>query len=857
MRKALPASGGRSGRGRRRPPRTGPVIVLLLMMAAGVAGAAAEREGNYAGRPLLEALQALRDRGLRLIYSSDVVTPDMIVTHQPSGRRRRTVLDALLAPHGLEVREGPGGTLLIVRRGSDHAAGSIGGTVRTRDGRHPVRGARIALRGTGQQATSAPDGTFHITEVPHGAYDLVVRVPGLRREIFRDVVVRPGAPTRVTLDLEAIPGLLETIVVTPDRNAPAIDGPHGAKAIDGGELRKLPGVGEDVHRALAWQPGTAAPDRSAALSVHGGEPNEILVLLDGLELYDPFHLKHFQTFSGIIDTMAVGHAEFFPGTFPAEYGDRLSGVLDLSSSVPIEPGRTSIGTSFVNSRLLSGGRFGPGGGNWLIGARAWHTDAVVRVLDQENEGFSPSYYDLLGKVEVPVGRRSTLGGNVLAARDVIDFADPEGDESVSADSGTRYAWLTLKTAWSSRLSSKFLVSLGRIHHLRSGQEIDESGSMASLDDTRAFDVIGFDQGWTYERERWLLKGGVRARWMDADYRYAFLSTDAASDRVVAYDPSGRQFGAHLSGRIQAGARVQIEAGARWDRQSTTRESEVSPRLSVVADLGGSTRFRAGWGRYHQSQGLHELQVEDGVTRFLPAQRADQWSAGIEHSFGPGLSFRADAYWRRLSRVRPRFENLFNAFELVPEFETDRALIQPEEAEAKGVDLSLTMDRGGPVAWWVSYARSTAVDVIGGERIPRSWDQPHAFRFGVQLRRRDDWELTLAGVVHSGWPRTPVIAATVTDPDGGTSVEPAPGPRNSARYPAYHRLDLRASRTFRLPAGRLILFADVTNLYGRDNVCCTEDATLVPDGAGGFRVAREDGFWLQRVPAVGLVWEFDH
>jgi outer membrane cobalamin receptor len=836
-----------------------PATVLLLAAALGVADAAqgAAPARDYAGRPLLEALQDLQARGLRLIYSSEVVTPDLIVAEEPSGRRRRTVLESLLTPHGLEARAGPGGTLLVVRRGGDGAPGAIEGIIRTRDGRHAVPGARIVLRGTRLEARSAADGAFGIEDVPAGVHDLVVRLPGLRREVFREVVVRPGAATRLTLDLTAIAGLLETVVVTPDRRPPEVRGPDGATAIDGEEIRGAPGVGEDVHRALAWQPGTAAADRSAALNVHGGEPNEVLVLLDGLELYDPFHLMHFQTFSGIVDAMAVGHAEFFPGTFPVEYGDRLGGVLELSSSVPAEPGRTSIGTGFVNTRLLSEGRFSSGGGSWLIGARAWHTDAVVRVLDQENEGFSPSYYDLLGKAERRVGDRSTLTGNVLAARDVIDFTDPDGDEAVNADSGTRYAWLSLKTAWSARLTSKSLVSLGRIHHLRSAREMDESGVVATVDDTRAFDVIGFDQNWTWERERFTGKWGVRARWMNADYRYAHRTTAGGGDRVVAYDPSGRQFGAHLAGRLRAGPRLWIETGLRWDRQSYTGESEVSPRVGLVADLGPSTRLRAGWGRYHQSQGLYELQVEDGIAEIFPAQRADQWSAGFEHVFASGLSVRADAYRRRLSRVRPRFENLFNAFELVPEFETDRVLIEPEGAVARGLDLVLAMDRGGPIAWWASYARSETADEIGGERVPRSWDQPHAFRFGMHVRGRSPWRLTLAGVYHSGWPRTPVVAVTVTDPDGGDTVEPAPGDRNGARYPAYHRLDLRASRTFVMPAGRLVLFADVTNVYGRDNVCCTEDATLVPDGAGGTRVVREDGFWLQRVPVIGVVWEFDH
>jgi hypothetical protein len=211
----------------------------------------------------------------------------------------------------------------------------------------------------------------------------------------------------------------------------------------------------------------------------------------------------------------------------------------------------------------------------------------------------------------------------------------------------------------------------------------------------------------------------------------------------------------------------------------------------------------------------------------------------------------------MSRLRPRFENLFDPFELLPEFAPDRVRVAADRAGARGLDLSLALDRGGPIAWWAAYSRSRAEDRIDGRSVPRSRDQPHAFQFGLNLRRGDVWSLGLAGVYHTGWPTTPVEAVTVEEPGGVTAVEPVPGPRNGARFPAYHRLDARASRHFRLGKGRLTVFAEVTNLYDRDNVCCVEDLTFEPQADGSLRAEREDGLWLQRVPTLGVAWEFDH
>ncbi|MGH2652166.1 MAG: TonB-dependent receptor domain-containing protein, partial [Actinomycetota bacterium] len=183
-------------------------------------------------------------------------------------------------------------------------------------------------------------------------------------------------------------------------------------------------------------------------------------------------------------------------------------------------------------------------------------------------------------------------------------------------------------------------------------------------------------------------------------------------------------------------------------------SQVSPRLSVVRGLGPSSRIRASWGRYYQSQGIHELQVEDGVADFLPTQLAQQWSIGYERDLGNGLTLRADAYRKEMSSLRPRFENLFDPFELLPEFAADRVRIAPDRAEARGLDLSLSMDRDGTIAWWAAYSRSSAEDEIDGRTVPRSRDQPHAFQFGLNIRRGDAWSLGSPASITPAGPRRP-------------------------------------------------------------------------------------------------------
>ena len=116
-----------------------------------------------------------------------------------------------------------------------------------------------------------------------------------------------------------------------------------------------------------------------------------------------------------------------------------------------------------------------------------------------------------------------------------------------------------------------------------------------------------------------------------------------------------------------------------------------------------------------------------------------------------MRFRIDAYYRKLTKLRPRYENLFEPIELFPETTADRVEIAPDEARLRGVELLLQGDAGRRWFWWASYVLSSAEDEIDGRRVPRSWDQPQAGRFLVGYRRGGRWSISLSGtVVNRTW-----------------------------------------------------------------------------------------------------------
>jgi hypothetical protein len=849
-----------------------PRRLLLSIGIAVLAGsssfprAAPTEAPRYAQRPLSEVLEDLRTRGLHLIYSSDLVRPEMIVRSEPEAGEPRVILERLLAPFGLASADGPGGTVLIVPAGDPAPPPSgVSGIVRAQGDGRPVREAQILVAGTEVRGASGEDGAFGLLQVPPGRYTLEVKAPGLPRQRFPDIAVLPGKVTEIRLDLALLATLRERIQVESGPAPPGGDQPETRRSLNHEDLQRKSRLGDDVQRALAGSPGMVTADKSAALGVRGGDPSETLVLLDGLEIDEPVHLRDFLGFSSIIDARAVARADFLAGGFTAEYGDHFSGIVDLTTVDRDNADRTLASTSLIDSALLTGGPFRDAEGGWLVSGRTWYPDSVLDIVDPGGEDISPTYQDVLAKFDLHGKGGSQLGGDVLATLESVDFASDPGDDRVTSRNASQYAWLHFDSPWTDRLYSSTLIFYGRVGRSRAGRTTVAETGMAQVRDERLFSSQGLRQEWILQTSpRSSLKWGTGAKWMSADYEYSshsegiaslFGGASPAADRSMILSPSGASYDAFLTHRVQWTPALTVETGVRWDAQTLQGEHQISPRLNLLFAPGERNAVRAAWGRYSQSQTVSQLPVEEGESEFRGAEHGEHRLVGFDHFFRNGLALSVQAYSKAMRDVRPRYENLLNPIQIFPEVQPDRIRLAPSRARAQGVELLLAAERGRSFSWSASYALASAEDEIDGRWVPRSWDQRQAFNFSLSYRRGDSWSLDLGGAYHSGWPTTSVAATSATAPDGSVTIVPVLGRRNAARFPAYQRLDLKAGKKFHLDRSTLTAFVEVTNLTGRDNVCCVESFGFTPQADGTVQVDRREGFWLRQLPVAGLIWEF--
>jgi outer membrane receptor protein involved in Fe transport len=780
----------------RGPPRSS---VVYAGVAAVAAGGVALAQPPMLGLTLHAAIEKLEDAGLRVFYSTDVVKPSMRVLAQPSGADARDWLRELVAPHGLGVVPGPRDSVLIVRAAQ------------------PAPSPAAAPPEPAARSPAPPQPPPTIEEIV---------VAASRYELARAAA---GQPFRLsTTDIEALPDL-----------------------------------GDDSLRAVQRLPGAAGNGFNARANVRGGEVGELLVRLDELRLYDPYHLEDFQGIFSSIDPRIVSTMDVYTGGFPVQFGDRMSGVIDVASFAPSTRRYHELGVSFFNASALSAGRFG-GDGEWVASVRRSNLDLLYSAFSGLPE--RPRYLDAFGKVSYRISDSLRVTMNALYSRDDVSLSDDlDVEEHATSRQEDRYGWLRFEHTPRQRLSGTTLLAHTTLAGQRTGATAKPGVSEGWLFDQRDFAIDTLQSDWSWRptgADRWSIQfGGLLGRMRGRyEYRaaveYELLLADSAADeleleRDVQLAPRGEEHALYGSVRFEPSARLALDVGARWDRQTLEpgAEGSIAPRVSLRYDLGERTALLASGGRFEQAQAISELQVSDGEQRYFAPQRSRHAVLGLEHALPNGVQLRIELYEKEMSRLRPRFENVLQTLTLLPELKPDRVRIAPDSALARGLELLVSDGSAARFDWWASYSRGRVRDSLAGVDVPRSWDQTHAIAGGLGWET-PRWNVSMAATYRSGWPRTAIVGVT-RDAEIAQIVT---GPRNAERVGAFRSVDLRVTRAFSVWRGELSAFLELTNSFDRDNECCVE-YELEHDELGEPELGLSRLGYLPRVPSLGFLWSF--
>ena len=715
--------------------------LLTFILVTPLLGIGAEDDrSSYLGWPVAAVIDEFREAGLPFVYSTNLVTGELRVEAEPEADDPVEIVKQILRPHKLAIRTEAGVHLVVRFNATDMPKGSILVIVTSRGGNQPVSGATVSIEPSLVNGRQLHPGVYEFTEVAAGRYRVEIAATDLEHA-QRVVDVWPGDTTVLNVGLAAEKPAIETIVVSASRYEILSDVASSRFVLDQRTIQNMPDIGEDPLRVVQRLPGAAASGASAKTHFRGGDEGEIDIMLNGKSLYDPFHIRDYQSIFSAIDARAIEGVEVFTDGFPARFGDRMSGLVLMESLESMMPRHTEVGISVYNTSFLTAGAAADS--NWLVSARRGNLDLVI-----DPQFGEPSYYDVFAEFEYAFSPDARVSVNGLFADDAVQVVletDPEELEQVSSDTTNAQLWVTFDNRWSDKLTSKTVLSAVAFDNLRAGSLGDEEKIVATVSDAREVEEYSLRQDWAFtSTDRHLMQWGIQATYSNAEYVYAnsaeyaglpamWIDQPESSSMAAAASPNGSNYAVYFSDRWQLSDKMLVEWGLRWDDQTytdTSADSQLSPRLNILRSLGDNTELRLSWGRYHQSQGIGELQIEDGITRFWPAQRADHIIAGVRHLFNGEYALRVEAFHKDMQRVRPRFENLHDPLGLILEIQPDRVRLDPLSAKAQGVEV--TLDRSsGPLTWWASYTWSEVTDRLDGRDQLRSWDQAHTFQGGLQ------------------------------------------------------------------------------------------------------------------------------
>jgi hypothetical protein len=721
--------------------------------------------------------------------------------------------------------------------------GVIAGRVTTRvDGgvAAPAQGAAITVAGSAIGAITGADGRFLLERLPAAPLTLRVRLLGYRM-VERAINVRAGDTVRVDVTLRPEAQLLspvrtdariadvERFVSKPNVSTLAM----GAAAMAG-----VPSVGEpDVVRVVQLLPGVVARnDFNTGLNVRGGEADQNLVLLDGYPIHNPFHLGGL--FSTFMDAM-VGSITLMTGAFPSRYGGRLSSVLDVRSA---EEPRSGMHGSADLSVLAATGRlvnsFGGGRGRWSVAGRRTYADALTRVFT--SNVFPYHFHDLHGRATYALPGNVRLAATAYAGTDVLDanLAEFRSDSALSKASRGRWGF-----DWGNRVLgvtlSKDFGPDTRMPLV--GWRLGDSATIEQRLSTSAFSArLDLGDGALIQRSEIRdvrIAGTLRT--YDAVHDLS-LGYDLATHRIryAAGSPQTLTTDFDLEQRPQSAAlwvddlwrlssRWLVEGGLRAEALTGGGRdwAALSPRISVKYFATPDLAFTAAAGRV--TQVMHSL-AGDGPLRyfdiwiasdsFIPVATAWHWVAGAERRYDAG-SVRLEGYVKRYDRVLEvnRFADPQRHGEA---FLSARGL-------AYGFDLLARWQPATGAAGWITYTYGVSTRWRDSLRWAPGHDRRHDLNV-VATWRLAKYRLGARFGYATGSPYTPIVGEIVRrayDPSRdrwGTGdpvlyLEALGGARNSARFPAGHRLDLNVSREFQLRGATVAPYVSVANAYNAKNV----------------------------------------
>ena len=582
----------------------------------------------------------------------------------------------------------------------------------------------------------------------------------------------------------------------------------------------------DVIKTLQLLPGTLrGVEGTSDLFVRGGAADQNLVLLDGAPIYNTAHLFGFLS---VFNPSILDHVESINGGFPAQYGGRLSSILDVKSNGSLSRNREVSGDiGLIASRLSVEQPLIKNKASFWIAGRRTYIDQVVKALGEELPYY---FYDLNGKVIIAPSDKDHIEISYYAGEDILNlFRDRNGDGDgfltrfISGNNSQSVQW-----SRDARKHYSMNASLFRTHYkydIKNSFEENQLIAMSDIEDYGASVMIQRDSLWKNGKFTF---GGD---WTSHTVSPNVVNTEGTvSEWIESSASSGRtanEFAAHIQYEFNPLPGLQLASGLRISSSVVPNKFYYypEPRVSMRYSLTDKQALKLSYSRMVQY--LHRISnsavssptdIWYPVTDSIRPQSSHQVALAWQRTFPEHqVNLSIEGYYKTMRNLIG-YEEGTNLF-LNTDFES--SLIQGK-GKAWGLEFLLRKDNG-KLTGWISYTLSWAYrqfdEINQGDWFPSRYDRRHNGAIVTQYALNKRWSVSLVWEYISGSRFTPVIGQYVSLAPSlnGLNLIPVYSGINQVRLADSHRLDLGVK--FRNKPGKKYewhWFAGVYNAYNRAN-----------------------------------------
>ena len=727
---------------------------------------------------------------------------------------------------------------------------NINGFVRNNATGEPISYANVFLSNTSIGAATNSDGYFVMSDIPIGKYEINISMIGYA--VYKEEVdLSQGQSIRLNIRLkeEVIQGT--EVLVTAERQKFERSMESSQIALDLREINSAPAFVEpDVFRTLQMLPGVqTTSDFSSALYVRGSTPDQNLIMLDGIAIYNPYHLGGiFSTFN----TDAIKEADFHAGGFPARYGGRMGAILNVIN----REGNTERITGSANLSLISSKALIEGPipkwkgikGSWMISGRRTYIDKVIDALklpsgSKNSDGsdvplqFPYYFYDYQIKANLDLNQDHRLTFTRFYGDDVLDFSYNDPTETVSNENvtiqqesqfGLNWPWgnqtngFTWRWIVSPRVIAKTFLSNSRyrfdfdlsfqnrdLYTYSDSSIVNYTNFNWNIYDIIKDQTIESEIQYKYSNDHEITGGfQIKNIKFDLGIKYDLVTQDTSfSWNPLSLKNTTQEISFFLQDRWEFSEKIKIRSGLRLTDYNLHSKVYVDPRFGIKYHFSDDIALKVNWGLYHQflttannqDENLRLVELWLGIPKEKPASIAEHIIGGVEYMSRHNIFYRIELYQKTFENLLTLKQDNTNEYEGASQDSTMNEFWDTK-GNSNGIEL-LIKKSSGKFNGWIGYTLSETKYFTE----PSGWHNPnfdrtHTVNIVGNYELTSDLELSAALTQSSGNPYTKILGRVY---DWEQSLynnsywyprdSYLVGEKNTERYDDYFRFDVGMTR----------------------------------------------------------------